>query len=152
MGDMTLRPVADDGAGGSASVSFATGDDPRALFDSFAETGGFPPGAVGSDDAAHGAVALTVPVAAGENATLSIVLAWHFPDRDFSGEILGNMYTELWDNSSTVAAHLGKSTTLASVVADLNAHHHAIAGRSNPMPEWLKDQLVNQWSHFHSEP
>jgi hypothetical protein len=39
---------------------------------------------------AHGAAAVSATVPAGESATLSIVFTWHFPDRDFSHEILGN--------------------------------------------------------------
>ena len=38
---------------------------------------------------------------------------------------------------------------LESVVADINSHHAAVAHPLNPTPEWLKDMLVNQFSHFH---
>ena len=81
--------------------------------------------------------------------TLTLVFAWHFPDRDFSHEILGNMYATLWPDSAAVAAELATEAKLASVVADINAHHYAVASPDNPTPVWLKDQLLNQWSHFH---
>ena len=86
---------------------------------------------------------------AGGSATLSLVFAWHFPDRDFSHQILGNMYSTFWPDSSAVAAELATEAKLASVVADINSHHYAIASPENPTPVWLKDQLLNQWSHFH---
>ena len=145
MGDMTLRPVLSDGV----TASFASGDDPAALYKTFAERGSFPSGSVSSADAGHGAVAVQTQLAAGAQATLSIVFAWHFPDRDFSHVILGNMYTELWSDSSAVATELATEAKLASVVKDINSHHYAIASPENPSPVWLKDQLLNQWSHFH---
>ena len=42
------------------TASFASGDDPAALYSVFAAHGGFPFGSVGKADAAHGAVAVTV--------------------------------------------------------------------------------------------
>ena len=69
--------------------------------------------------------------------------------RDFSGQILGNMYTTFWEDSAAVASELASETRLASVVGDINAHHESIASPLNPPPVWLKDMLVNQWSHFH---
>jgi non-lysosomal glucosylceramidase len=146
MGDMTLRPV----LSGGATASFATGDDPAAIYQAFAEHGSFPTGSlVASGDAAHGAVAVTVELEAGAKTTLSLVFAWHFPDRDFSRIILGNMYTELWPDSAAVAEELATESKLTSVLADINSHHHAVASPDNPTPVWLKDQLLNQWSHFH---
>jgi hypothetical protein len=99
--------------------------------------------------AAHGAVAVTAPVPPGSNVTLTIVFAWHFPNRDFSHQVLGNMYTELWPSSTAVATELGTSARLTQVVTDINTHHQAIAHPSNPTPVWLKDMLINQWAHFH---
>lgn len=58
-------------------------------------------------------------------------------------------YTELWPDSAAVAEELASETKLSSVVADINSHHYAVASPNNPTPVWLKDQLLNQWSHFH---
>ena len=89
---------------------------------------------------------MTVPsLAPGKKSTLSLVFTWHFPDRDFSNIILGNMYTELWADSGAVAESLATEDKLAAVVADINAHHYAVASPDNPTPVWLKDQLLNQW-------
>eukprot|EP00656_Telonema_subtile_P019767 TRINITY_DN20977_c0_g1_i1.p1 TRINITY_DN20977_c0_g1~~TRINITY_DN20977_c0_g1_i1.p1 ORF type:complete len:1000 (+),score=124.94 TRINITY_DN20977_c0_g1_i1:180-3179(+) len=143
MGDMTLQPVLSQGA----QASYFAADDPSALWGNFSN--GFPQWQATLAQSGHGAVAVTVAVPAGGRAELSIVFAWHFPDRDFSGETIGNMYTELWPNSSAVARELGSPERLASVLSDINTHHSIVAHRSNPAEVWLKDMLLNQWSHLH---
>ena len=155
VGDMTLLPVAPtEGAGvgaGAGSTSVGASDDPAALWKAFAATGSFAGlEATGTpEEAAHGAASVTQTVGPNSTATLSIVFAWYFPDRDFSGEILGNMYASLWPSSLHVAQELGTEAKLTSVVADINKHHQVVAHPSNPTPVWLKDMLINQWSHFH---
>ena len=136
-------------------------DDPAALLSQFSATGKFSSNPSLLDGggvlAAHGAAAASTSVGAGQTATLSVVFAWHFPDRNYKsnrdhslhGQILGNFYANLWPDSAAVAAELATEARLASVVADINAHHDSIASLDNPMPVWLKDQLLNQWSHFH---
>jgi len=90
MGDMTLRPVLD--SSGTVTASFASANDPNVLFKTFAEHGLFPTGSlVQSGDAAHGAVSVSTELKAGAKTTLSLIFSWHFPDRDFSHVILGNM-------------------------------------------------------------
>ena len=84
---------------------------------------------------------------AGGQAALSIVFAWRFPDRDFSGKILGNAYADIWPSAAAAAAALAPK--LVEVVRDANAHHAAVAGREHPAPPWLKDMLLNQWAHVH---
>ena len=32
---------------------------------------------------------------------------------------------------------------------DINKHHAVVASVDNPQPDWLKDMIVNQWSHMH---
>lgn len=92
MGDMTLRPIATTGGAGIGSVSFGTSDDPAALYQTFAATGRFPDDGVQPGDRAHGAAAISAEIPPSSNATLTVLFSWHFPDRDFSGEILGNRY------------------------------------------------------------
>eukprot|EP01050_Picozoa_sp_SAG11_P024208 SAG11_NODE_5087_length_1668_cov_1.455704_4_plen_273_part_00 len=147
MGDMTLRPVLSEGA----TASFATGDDPAAIYKAFAEHGSFPTGLlVASGDAAHGAVAVTVELEAGAKTTLSLVFAWHFPDRDFSHIILGNMYTELWPDSAGVAEELATESKLTSVLADINSHHHAVASPDNWSHVCLQERLQDQGSRLYT--
>ena len=130
IGDVTLRPVVEDGRGGSgggggaSGVSFAAGDDLAALFRDFSGEGPPPPPpaaaapaassaassaaspAASAKDgsavllaatnaprvAAFGAATAWATLAPGANATLSVVFAWHFPNRDFDGQNLGNAY------------------------------------------------------------
>jgi hypothetical protein len=90
MGDMTLRPVL--GSPGTVTASFGSANDPAMLYKTFAEHGSFPTGSlVQNGDAAHGAVSVSTELEAGAKTTLSLVFSWHFPDRDFSHIILGNM-------------------------------------------------------------
>jgi hypothetical protein len=57
------------------------------------------------------------------------------------------------DATTCIGAHtadaFASESKLESIVTDINAHHHVVAHPLNPTPVWLKDQLVNQWSHFH---
>ena len=152
-GDVTVRGVVADGTDvGSTRVTLLAEDDPAVLWSSFIKNGtqaSDGAGAAFPKVAAHGAVSVTSSVPAGGNATLSIIFAWHFPNRDFTHTVLGNMYTELWPSSGAVAAELGTEAKLKDVITDINTHHQVIAHRDNPTPVWLKDMLINQWSHFH---
>lgn len=65
------------------------------------------------------------------------------------GLILGNYYQNLFASSSAVAATLATDAQLQAVLADINTHHHAVAHPNNPAPDWLKDMLLNQFSHYH---
>lgn len=153
MGDVSMLPV-----GGNDS-SVGVGDDLGALYAQFAEHGRFD-GSDGQASAAgtgpkddggarvslhrpkgsgvgvsmHGAVSVSASVPAGTDAVVSITFAWHFPDRDYDGEIVGNGYTRLFADSSAVALELGTDAALARVVNDVNAHHGAIAHADNPTP------------------
>lgn len=118
-------------------------------YESFAANGTLSSSPIMPQSGANGAVAVTVNVAPGTTTTVSIVFAWHFKDRDFSHQILGNMYGEFWENSSAVAKEFGDVSKLSNVVKNINSHHTAVAHPLNPMPVWLKDMLVNQFSHFH---
>ena len=59
------------------------------------------------------------------------------------------MYQDLWQNSTAVADELATNAKLTAVVRDITTHHRVVASPANPTPVWLKDMLVNQWSHFH---
>jgi uncharacterized protein (DUF608 family) len=142
-GDVTLAAV----SGSTHTASYATSDDSSVLLSQFAETGAL--SATVANVAANGAAAVSTTVPAGENATLSIVFAWYFPDRNYAaagvkgyGEMLGNAYANLWKGSGEVAGELAAPGKLEAVVADITAHHNAVANPTNPTPEWLKDMCV----------
>ena len=119
MGDMTLRPVL--GSPGTVTASFASANDPSMLYKTFAEHGSFPTASlVQNGDAAHGAVSVSTELEAGAKTTLSLVFSWHFPDRDFSHIVLGNMcalslhYSHLSFSYATSVACLSHCCSLPS--------------------------------------
>lgn len=103
-GDFTLATVASRNA--QANATFAASDSPELLWDSFSATGALPSGNRSATVAAHGAAALSAIVPRNSSITLSVVVAWHFPNRDFSGQILGNNYANFWADSVDVATAL----------------------------------------------
>ena len=140
-GSVTLRGQGD-------SVVFRTADDPKILFEEFSKGAKAWGSTISSPQiAAHAAASISATVAAGETASLSIVLAWSFPDRDFSGTILGNKYSEVWGSSESAARSV--ASRLPEIVHDINKFHKTIAAKESPFPEWLKDMLLNQFSHAH---
>jgi non-lysosomal glucosylceramidase len=68
---------------------------------------------------------------------------------DYDGHVFGNWYNHIFADSAAVAQSMAKPGKLAAVVKDINTHHHVIAHPNNPTPDWMKDMLVNQFSHFH---
>ena len=160
-GDVTLRTSADGDLQSGPTSTFAAADDPAAILAAFAANGGgaFAPGApglaasgasFGSAQAAHGAAAVSGIVAPGGTATLTIVFAWSFPIRNWNGGAsLGNLYTSFYSDSAEASARLATPAQLAATVAAINAHHNVVASPANPAPSWLKDMLLNQFSHAH---
>jgi non-lysosomal glucosylceramidase len=156
-GDATLNPVSDGGTATSVGVS----DDPAVLLAAFAAGGSLAqlaPHSTSSSAAIGGATA-TKEVPAGGSATLSIVFAWYFPDRDHMGANIGNFYSTLFDSSLGAAQTLDSEAALAQVVADIDAHHRVFVGTvanaaagtvasDSILPEWLADAAINQMSHF----
>ena len=151
-GDVTLAPVGPPGAG---TPSLGAADDAGALWAAFAAQGGFgtgvsPQGVTGgvfaNVSAVMGGAALSgVVVPAGGSVSLSIVLAWHFPNRDFYGKTVGQMYANLFPNSRAVAAAMNYTALTASAAGA--AVHTQLWGGSS-LPAWLGDHMVNQFSHF----
>ena len=126
-GGVTLRPVVDTDA--DTTASFGASNDPAELYGLFARQGHFNNTVLGSGGngngvalnssgsvKAHGASSVSTTVPAGGRRVLSIVFAWHFPDRDWEGIIMGNRYTDLWEDSHAVAAHLADGEVLRGKV------------------------------------
>ena len=155
LGGVTLRPA--PGASGAVAL---VGADPASLWQAFANPGAPLPSGVAPPDAAplaagFASLTATVAVPANGDAEVSIVWSWHFPNKDWDGQFVGNFYTNLWNSSDAVAEELCEQGRLASVVADINAHHVVLMGPPpssplppSPIPDWLRDVLVNQVSHF----
>jgi len=87
----------------------------------------------------YGALAGTVTLAPGETRLVTFALAWHFPHRPHSGEVVGNHYANLYANAGDVAAKaLGRlAGTLDGV------HEWQRLCFDNTLPEWLQDMMVN---------
>lgn len=149
VGDVSMMPVTGDASATPTSVSFGADDDASSLWSSFSATGGFT-SSTNNVTAGVGAAAVSAVVPAGGNVSLTIVLAWHFPNRDHFGDDVGNFYTNLWSNSSEVAASLANDTVLTGVVSAINAHHSVFGNANTSMPDWLADHIINQFSHSRS--
>ena len=152
VGDFTLS--------GSASsteqmISVHTGDDLAKIYSDW-KTGvpdRLPAGQPQTQLASHGALSVNIVVPPRSTGTASAIFAWYFEDRNYRSHgvnnIYGNYYQHLFKDSAAAAAALASEAALESVAADINAHHRAVAHPDNPTPVWLKDMLVNQFSHFH---
>ena len=138
---------------------------PGDLWAAFAAAPGTPlppsvttPAAAATTDVGFASLTATVTLQPGQTGDVSIVWAWHFPHKDWFHAEVGNYYTNLWADSAAVAAELCAGGRLESVVGDIAAHHNVLLGPSpaqaspaappNPLPDWLKDVLLNQFSHF----
>lgn len=130
-GDITLAPAL-DGGDATQTFGFATGASVADVWAAFAGPG-FGAAVPSGTAAATGAVSVTATVPAGANASISLVFAWYFPDRDHVraraaagsglaarvpwsppascllpplqyGKNVGNYYSTLWDGSVGVGA------------------------------------------------
>ena len=159
-GDVTLAPVASPGSGGIVAT-LGVADAPGALWAAFAADGGFaagtsPSGVTGGSfsnvTALCGGAALRASVAPGATASWSVVFAWHFPNRDYYGRTVGQMYANLFSSSRAVADAMDYAALAASAagaVAHVGVWGGAEGGGAAPsLPAWLRDHMVNQFSHF----
>jgi non-lysosomal glucosylceramidase len=147
-GSVTLRPVQ---TSPSVQISCGASMNPRDLFSSFQKTGAVTPLAPGAaTDAGYGACTVTAVVPAGSSVSLSVVMSWYFPNKDYYGTPIGNRYANDYASSQQVAALLGSPAPLLSAVQDINTFHSVFAGPLSPLPVWLQDMAINMHSHFRS--
>lgn len=97
--------------------------------------------------AVHGAVSSTTDVPAGGNRTLTIIFAWHFPTRYFTGKPIGNYYANLHKDAASTAA--GMADRLPGLVSTYRNWHAAFFEASS-LPVWLQDVIVNSMSQWRS--
>ena len=137
---------------GTATV--ATASSMGELWSAFSKTG-LEAGQVSAAEG-YGAVAVHAKaLAPGEKRVLSITLGWHYPERSYLSERVGNYYTTLWQSS--VAAARGLGSELEQAVASIASLHSPFwdsipdgNGSTGGLPEWLADILVNMLSHIRS--
>lgn len=125
------------------SFSFSTGSDFKDIWEQFSSTGKLN-GIM--DSGSYGAASVFATLEPGETKTLSIVLSWYFPARDYMNQFNGNYYTNIYSNSQEVAEQM-----CSGMMNELNAISdlHAVLFDST-LPEWLVDSLINSLSHVRS--
>lgn len=91
---------------------------------------------------AYGGVSVGTTLAPGQTATVTVVLAWHFPHRWHFGEQVGNNYNNHFGNSAAAAAYM--AANLPSIVSSIAEWNAAIT--NNDLSKQLRDFLVNSIS------
>jgi len=90
------------------------------------------------------ALAATVRLAPGEEASIPFLLAWHFPNRVFStnGKRIGVRYSTVWRNAEAVAIDLAQNL---AELEELTERFRKTFYDST-LPYWLLDCLTSQMS------
>ena len=113
------------------------------FFESFSQNGGI---FNASLDGAFGGISVTSKVP----GTLSIILGWHFPNRDHYGQTVGNQYAKFYEDAADAAMgnqnYTSRSAALADIVDTFSKIHDVFYKSS--LPSWLSSQLVNSVSHI----
>ena len=126
---------------GDATVTFSAANSlAGGVWPAFAASGRLPLASVPDGTAAaHGAVAALVSLAPGETRTITIVFAWHFANRTYVGQEIGNFYAGAFADSLAVA-QLGAAnlTEIASAGLSWNRLFSALTLADN----W-KDFFIN---------
>ncbi|XP_065653158.1 uncharacterized protein LOC136071792 [Hydra vulgaris] len=98
-GDISLYPLNH----GSEINSFAVADDPEVVWNNFKQTGAVANESNVNVTGLNGAVSTRTILKPNETKLLTIVFAWHFPNRDIADERVGNFYNNLFKSSEEVA-------------------------------------------------
>ncbi len=142
-GDMALTL---HGAGATATASW---EDLEALHADFADDGRLTgPGDAGPSpdgQTLDGALATAVALAPGQKRTVTVTLAWHFPDGVCGGgrggwTHKGRMYANWWPDALAVARTL--DAHLDDLADRTRAYHDALYETN--LPTWLLDRISSQ--------
>lgn len=130
-------------------------DDFKDIWKQFDEHGFlvFSPEAKRNESGFYGAASVTCKIDSGKEQTLTMVLGWFYPNRDFTGEILGNYYANFFKSSEE--ASLRSLSNLPSNLQGISAWHASMLVDSDSatvqtLPVWLQDVLVNGLSFWRS--
>ena len=94
----------------------------------------------------HGASSQTFSLDAEQSKTVTFLLAWYYPNRDFFGGTLGNQYMHFFGSIGDVAGYVRNSQH--RIVHDISMLHGAFMNSS--MGTFLQDIFVNSLSHIRS--
>jgi non-lysosomal glucosylceramidase len=137
----------------AGTVSVGTAPSMAGLWGEFSSTG-MAGGEVAAADG-YGAVAVHAKaLAVGEQRALSITLGWHYPERSYLEQRVGNHYTTLHASSEAAAKSLDLEATVEAISTLHSVFFDSVPEPASPasggLPEWLADILVNMLSHVRS--
>ncbi|XP_068694647.1 uncharacterized protein [Montipora foliosa] len=136
-----------------ARSSFMVSDSFAEIWKQFTEHGYLPLSQKSQENGFYGAASVRSSINSGKEQTLTLVLGWFYPNRDFTGEILGNYYGNLFQSSEEVSLYF--SSELPSTLESITAWHASMIVSSSSssvqtLPVWLQDVLVNGLSFWRS--
>jgi non-lysosomal glucosylceramidase len=144
----TLSACATDDSSVGATVSASSAATIKSLWEAAFEGPRAAQSATLSATDPYGALTVhTKKFGPGEKRALTIVLSWHYPERSYLTQRVGNFYNNLFDNS--IAAGRALAGSLESTVGAIESLHSVFLDASS-LPTWLSDTLLNMLSHIRS--
>lgn len=152
-GSTTLYAVEGEGE----IASFAASDDFWETWQQFAKSGLVGNFTSSTSMALHGSASIQTTLQPGQKKSLSIIMAWYYPNRDHAQVSIGNFYSNLFSSSQAVALHMHKNLiqTVGYIInwqvpfllpnSFIQEPHHV-----NKLPLWLNDLLMNSVSYWRS--
>ncbi|XP_023931770.1 uncharacterized protein LOC106167159 [Lingula anatina] len=132
------------------ATSFGSADDVMDLWNDFAANGKFTKTAVTPESGAlpnmHGAMALSTTLQPGKEKSVTLILSWYYPNRDFKRRIYGNFYKHLFADSIDVAQQM--AVALPHTIGNITLMQNSLFNSS--LPEFLQDIYVNSLGHIRS--
>ena len=139
----------EENPGSENTVTVSTASSMEKLWGAFAADG-LQSGKVTADDPYGAMVVHSKALQPGEKRVLSITLGWHYPERSYLEQRVGNYYATLRNNSEDAGRELGSE--LENHVEAITVLHSVFwdAVDGGGLPAWLADTLVNMLSHVRS--
>ena len=125
-------------------MSFGVADNIADIWNDFEEHGYLTNNLSEKNSNIHGAATINMTLAPGQTDHMSIVLAWHYPHRDFVGAIKGNHYAKLFPDSNAVAKKLSEEKE--DIIRNIFSVHRSL--QSSSIPTFLQDLYINSLSHI----
>jgi len=152
-GSITLYVVEEEGD----TASFAAADEFREVWQQFSRSGSLGNFKNVTSMALHGSAAIQTSLQPGQKKSLSIIMAWYYPNRDHAQIGIGNFYSNLFISSQAVAQHMRQNLfkTVEDIIiwqipfqlpnSFIQESHYV-----NKLPLWLNDMLMNSVSFWRS--
>lgn len=94
----------------------------------------------------HGANAMNMLIPPHGNKTVTFIMTWNYPHRDFKTETPGNQYSLFYPSTEDAASYM--NTDLLNIVRNISALHDAFT--SSSLAPFLQDIFINSLSHIRS--